>query len=152
MKLAFNKQAQYTDFDEGYALYRKRSRKGECVDSATYRRVVRAYCRLLANDFMQNGQVDLPCDMGTIYAAMITRKPQYRGKKFIGYGGIDYKTGMFDGKLKTFGIVYLPRHDKNKNLRCFGFVANQDLFSTTKKLYKNDECDWKPLAFDERMI
>jgi hypothetical protein len=152
MKLAFSGQARYTDFAEAYDLYVKRSRSESHMDETMFHRVIRMYCGLLADALFKDGQVDLPCSMGTIAAAIITRKPQYRGKKFIGFGGRDYKNGGYDGKLKTFGLVYLPRHDKNKNLRCFGFVANRKLFKRIKRAYADETCSWSPITFDTKMI
>ena len=148
MKLAFSGQARYTDFTEGYDLYVKRSRQEKNLDLRTFHRVIRMYCALLAEELCQHGTVDLPCGMGTISAATITRRPQYRGTKFIGFGGRDYKNGGYDGKLKAFGIVYLPRHDRNQNLRSFGFVANRKLFQTVRKYQEN----WTPITFDKKMI
>lgn len=152
MKLAFNGQARYTEFDRAYNLYTKRSRKGTNVSSVMFRRVIRKYCSLLADALCKDGFVDLPCDMGSLFAATITRRPQYRGKKFIGFGGRDYRNGGYDGKLKTFGVVYLPRHDRNKNLRSFGFVANRGLFIDLKRISESDSCNWSPITFDKRMI
>lgn len=152
MKLAFNGQAHYTDFSRGYEIYLRRERKEERQDEATYRRVVKAYCRILAERLVENGIVDLPGDMGSIAAAIITRKPQYRGKKFIGYGKMDWKKGHYDGKLKTFGMVYLPRRGKNKNLRSYGFVANRRLFKNMKDKYNSNDCRWMPIEFEEEMI
>lgn len=152
MKLVFSGQARYTDFTEGYNLYVKRSRLGNHVDEVMFHRVIRLYCRLLAESLFHDGTVDLPCDIGTIAAATITRRPQYRGKKFIGFGGRDYKNGGYDGKLKTFGIVFLPRRDKTNNLRCFGFVANRKLFKRIKQICENYTAAWRPITFDTKLI
>ena len=152
MKLAFSGQARYPEFDEGYDLYINRSRSENYVDRRTYCRVIREYCRLLADAIFTEGQVDLPCDMGTIAAAKITRNPQYRGKQFLGFGAYDYKTGTYDGQLRAFGMVYLPRHGKNNNLRCFGFVANRKLFMRMKKTYDEGNQTWVPIFFDKKMI
>lgn len=152
MKLAFNGQGRYTDFDEGYRLYVKRSKKGEYVDGKTYNRIIRQYCKLLSDKLFEEGIVDLPEGMGSIAAAILTRKPQFRGKTFVGYGKMDWQTGHYDGKLKTFGIVYLPRHDKNPNLRSFGFVANRRLFQKVKERYEGYDCPWRPIEFNDEMI
>lgn len=152
MKLAFSGHGQYTDFSEGYELYTKRSRKNECFDERVYHRVIRSYCRMLSRRLVRDGCVDLPCELGTIVAAEITRKPKYIGKKFIGYGRMDWSAGRYDGTLKTFGLVYLPKHGKNNNLRCFGFVANRQLFKEMKKAHEDRECDWKLLEFNDEMI
>lgn len=152
MKLAFNGQAHYTDFTDGYNLYVKRARGNAPLSLDVYKRVLKRYCKLLAERLIRNGIVDLPKTLGTIASAIITRRPQYRGKQFIGYGAIDWSNGRYDGKLKTFGIVYLPRHDKNQNLRCLGFVANRRLFQAVKAEYVNDNCTWQPVEFNDEMI
>lgn len=152
MKLAFNGKAHYADFSEGYELYRRRTKKGNCVDRKLYGRIIRSYCKLLAKRLEDDGIIDLPHGMGSIGAATITRKAQYRGDKFIGYGKYDWDTGLFDGKLKTFGFVFLPNREWNNNMRCFGFVANRRLFKRIKENYINDNCGWKPIEFNDDMI
>lgn len=152
MKMAFNGQAHYPNLDEGYELYVKRSRNGACMSYADYKRVLKAYCKILAGRLEETGMVDLPCKLGSICAAMITRKPQFRGDKFIGYGKKDWKSGQYDSTLKTFGLVFLPRHGKNQNLRSFGFVANRRLFKKVKEKYISGKSDWKPLDFNDGMI
>lgn len=152
MRLAFSGQARYAEFDEGYALYVKRSRLGQSVDKATYRRIVKAYCRMLADDLYEKGMVDLPGKIGSIAAATITRKPQYMGDKFIGYGKKDWKTGHYDGKLKAFGLVFLPRRGKNANLRSYGFVANRKLFKKMSSRFHGYECPWKTIEYKDEMV
>lgn len=152
MKLIFSGQGRYPEYDEGFDLYRKRAKKENTLDRKQYARVIRRYCELLSERLCKEGMVDLPNGMGTIAAAIITRKPQYRGGKFIGYGAKDYKTGELDGNLKTFGMVFLPRHDKNENLRCLGYVANRQLFKRMKGLFMNGDCDWAPIGFKDEMI
>ena len=152
MRLAFNGSGHYPDLEEGYGLYVRRSKKGESVDRKTYGRIIREYCRHLADMLIEYGIADLPDDMGYIAAAVITRKPQYRGKKFIGYGGMDWEKGHYDGRLKTFGMVFLPGHRKNRNLRSFGYVANRRLFKKMKERYLSGECDWQPIEFKDEMI
>ena len=151
MKLAFNSKGHYTDFDKGYEIYLKRSRFGETLTSKEYRRVIRDYCKMLAERLKKNGIIDLPNEIGSIAACTITRKPQFRGDKFVGYGKMDWQKGHYDGTLKTFGICFLPRHGKHKNFRCFGFVANRQLFKEVKKIYE-DGCEWVPLQFKDEMI
>jgi len=90
--------------------------------------------------------------LGQIAAAIITRKPQYRGKKFIGYGKMDWDKGCFDGSPKAFGIVFLPNRNKKAGLRCYGFVANRKLFKRMKARYESDDCPWVPLEFNDDMI
>lgn len=152
MKLAFSGQGRYPDLTEGYALYRKRSRKENALDEKMYNAVVKRYCKRLAERLVEEGIVELPNGMGTIAAATLTRKPQYRNGKFIGYGKRDYASGNLDGTLKTFGMVFLPRHTKNQNLRCLGYVANRKLFQTMKERYMSGEADWLPMVFNEDMI
>lgn len=152
MKLALNGLGRHPDFTGGYDLYTRRSKAGRCVSYAAYRRIVRMYCKLLAERLAEKGIVDLPNGLGSIATAVITRKPQYRGRRFIGYGGMDWKSGHLDGKLKTFGVVYLPRHGRNANLRCLGFVANRRLFRRLKDIYCGDGCPWTPIDFNDDMI
>ena len=153
MKLAFNNKAHYTDFSDGYALYQKRTKKGLIVDETLYRRVIKTYCKVLAHRLETEGAVDFPNEIGTIATVTITRKPQYRGKTFIGYGGKDWITGRLDGKLRTFGIAYLPKRRKNKQvLRCLGFVANRQLFQRMKDISLTDDCPWALLEFNDDMI
>ena len=152
MKLAFNNEAHYTDFENAFALYRDRARGGDKVDLNTYKKVIRCFCKRLSERLVKEGMVDLPCDMGSITAASIMRKPQYRGKKFVGYGKMDWKKGHYDGKLKAFGLVYLPRRGQLKNLRSFGYVANRQLFKRMKQEYESDDCCWEPIEFNDEMI
>lgn len=152
MKLALNNMAHYPDLADGYNLYVKRSKGGRVFDRKMYARIVKMYCAILANRLLETGVVDLPKGLGTISAARLTRKPQYRGKTFVGYGKMDWTTGQYDGKLKTFGIVYLPKHGKNNNLRSLGFVANRSLFKRMKSLYESCDCKWGLLDFNDEMI
>lgn len=152
MRLAFDNKGHYPDLSEGYALYIRRCRERKPIGRKDYSRVVKAYCRLLAKRLEAEGAVDMPKELGTLTAARLTRKPQYRGKRFVGYGKMDWTTGRYDGKLKTFGIVYLPKHGKNDNLRCLGFVANRSLFKRMKSRYENEECSWSLLDFNDDMI
>ena len=152
MKLAFNSQAHYTDFSQGYEIYRTRARFGDILTEEQYRRVIRDYCKRLADKLAEDGMVDLPHEIGSIAACTITRKPQFRGDKFIGYGKMDWKSGHYDGTLKTFGLCFLPRHGKLKNFRCYGFVANRRLFKRVKELYESGKVDWKPIRFTDEKI
>ena len=152
MKLAFNSQAHYTDFSDGYRLYVNRSRKGESVDQKTYNRIIRLYCSSLADRLEEYGIIDLPNEMGMIAAAILTRKPQYRGKTFVGFGKMDWEKGHYDGTLKTFGLVFLPKMGKKQNMRCYGFVANRQLFKRMKARYEQDFCPWSPIVFKDEMI
>lgn len=152
MKLAFSGQGRYADFSDGYALYRKRSKTKAVMDEKTYRKVVAEYCRLLSERFQEQGMVDLPGGLGTLFAATLTRKPQYRGKKFVGYGKMDWKKGHYDGNLKAFGMVFLPRRERNGNMRCFGYVANRRLFVKMKEKYESGNASWAPLEFTDEMI
>lgn len=152
MKLAFSGLAHYSDLDKGYELYIKRSRKDACLDLKAYKRAVKHYCKQLAEKLVEEGMVDLPCGLGTIAAAVLTRKPIYIKDKFIGYGKFDWNKKEYDGNLKTFGLVYLPRHRNNDSLRCFGFVANRRLFKTIKAKYTAEENSWIPIDFTDSMI
>lgn len=152
MKLAFNGQAHYTDFADGYRMYVNRSRKGESVDKRTYNRIIRLYCSSLAERLQENGIVDLPDEIGMIAAAIIRRRPQYRGKKFVGFGKMDWDKGHYDGTLKTFGLVFLPKGRKRQNMRCYGFVANRQLFKKMKSIYETEFCPWSPIVFNDEMI
>ena len=142
----------YPDLSEGYALYVRRCKGRTPISHGEYCRAVKAYCRMLARRLESEGAVDLPKGLGTVAAARITRKPQYRGKTFIGYGKMDWTTGRYDGKLKTFGMVYLPKHGKNGNLRSLGFVANRRLFKRMKSKYESEDCTWILLDFNDGMI
>ena len=152
MKLAFSGKGRYADFDEAYELYVKRSKSGEYVDKKTYKRIVKEYCRQMSDTLFEEGMVDLPSGLGSIAAATITRKPRYYGDRFVGYGKKDWKTGHYDGKLKTFGMVYLPRRGKNANLRSFGFVANRRLFKKMSERFHNYDCPWKTVDFKDEMV
>lgn len=152
MRLAFTGEAKYPDFEAGYELYKKRSRSRECVDRKTYNRIVRAYCGRMRDKLLQTGLVDFPNEIGSVAAAVFTRKPQYRGDKFIGYGKMDYNTWNYDGTLHAFGLVFLPRRSKGQNLRCYGFVGNKRLFRKMKDVYLSDDCPWAPLDFTDEMV
>lgn len=152
MKLAFSGEARYPDFQEAYDLYVGRSRKSECVDGPTYRRIVKEYCRSLAERLENYGMADLPANLGSIAAATITRRPQYRGKKFVGYGKMDWKTGQRDGSPTAFGVVFLPNRDSDANLRSCGFVANRRLYQRMKADYDDGTAKWIPLEFNDDMI
>lgn len=151
MKLAFHNEGHYTDFSESYELYKKRAVYGEELSERQFRKAIREYCKLQAERIRAVGIVDLPRDLGSVAAAILVRRPQYRGKKFIGYGKKDWSTGYYDGKMKTFGMVFLPKRHKKENLRSFGFVANRNLFKETKSFFESDDC-WKPLEFNDEMI
>ena len=152
MKLAFSGQARYPDMTDGYNLYCKRRRQKEPVPLDIYTKVVKDYCSLLAEDLIKEGMVDLPAGIGTIAAVMIERRPQYRGKKFIGYGSFNWEKGHYDGEPKAFGLAFLPRMDKTHNLRCYGFVANRRLFKKMKELHNGYDCPWVPMEYRKEMI
>ncbi len=151
MKLAFSGEARHADMGPAYQLYRRRERKGQPLDEKTYRRVLKAYCKMLAERLRNEGMIDLPCGLGLIAAATITRKAQYYGRTFAGYGAMNWKTGKRDGRLKTFGMVYLPSHDKG-SLRCYGFVANRKLFQVMREINNDYGCPWTPMDFNDDMI
>ena len=152
MRLAFTGQARHTDFRDGYSLYTRRSRNGCCVSEPEYRRIVRAYCGILADRLVNEGMIDLPGTLGSVAAVTITRKPQYIGERFVGYGKMDWEKGHRDGNLKAFGITFLPRRGKNNNLRCYGFVANRRLFKRVKGKFVSGDCGWVPLEFNDDMV
>lgn len=152
MKLAFNGQARYPDMKDGYELYVRRKRMNEPVDIKTYSYVVKEYCKMLAEDLEKDGIVDLPSGIGSIAAIRMNRRPQYRGKKFIGYGKMDWKRGHYDGELKAFGFAFLPNRNRTSNLRCYGFVANRRLFKKIKEKYNYGLCEWSPVEFGKEMI
>jgi len=152
MKLAFSGEARYPEYEDGYALYRKRSKSGSYMDYKTYKKVIREYCKAIAERLRDEGYVQLPADIGALAAVSIERKPQFRGKKFIGYGKMDWEKGHFDGSNKAFGITFLPRMRKKNNLRCYGFVANRQLFKRVKAESERYQCKWRPLEFSDEMI
>ena len=152
MKLAFSGEGRYPDYDKGYELYVKRAKTDSYVDKKTYKRLIRKYCAELAEQLYENGFVQLPGDMGIISAALFERRPQYRGKKFIGYGKMDWEKGHYDGSSTAFGITFLPRLRKKDNLRCYGFVANRRLFKRMKERYESYHCPWTPVRFSDEMI
>lgn len=152
MKLAFSGQAKYPDMTDGYELYVRRGRKNKPVDLHTYTTVVKEYCRMLADDLKKDGMVDFPSGLGTIAAVTIRRRPQYRGKKFIGFGSYDWKKGHYDGEPEAFGLAFLPRMDKTNNLRCYGFVANRRLFKKMKEMHGEYDCPWVPMEYGKEMI
>lgn len=151
MKLAFSGKAKYPDYDDGYNAYVKKKRFSKPVDLNIYKRVVRDYCRILAEELESNGIVELPCELGSLAAAIFTRKAKYRDNKFLGYGKLDWSSGVYDGTSKAFGITFLPKYDK-KNLRCFGFVANRQLFKKMKADYESYDCKWTPVNFNDEMV
>lgn len=152
MKLAFDNEAHYVDYSDGYELYINRARSGKCVGKKLYGRIIRLYCIALAKRLKEYGMVDLPADIGIISTAIIERRPQYRGKKFIGYGKMNWDTGHYDGTFNTFGLVFIPKLHRTNNLRCYGFVANRNLFKELKKIYNDRYCEWKPMRFNDKLI
>lgn len=152
MKLAFNGEAKYPDFRDGYELYKSRTRSRECLNQKTYNRVVREYCKRLAARLEEEGMVDLPKGLGSIAAVTLERKPQFRGDKFVGYGTMDWKKGHYDGSPQAFGIAFLPDRRKSQNLRCYGFVANRRLFQRMKERSSSFDCPWVPLELNDEMI
>lgn len=152
MRLAFSGQGRYPDYDEGYALYLKRNKGAHPLEKKDYKRVIRSYCKKIAKRLQNDGMADLPSRCGSLLAVEIKRKPQYRGKKFVGYGAMDWKKGHYDGKLRTFGIAYMPRRDVSQNMRALGFVANRRLFKNMKENYNTGKSMWGLTEFTEEMI
>lgn len=152
MKLAFSGQARYPDMTDGYELYVRRTRVGKPVDLKTYTAIVKEYCKMLAEDLENEGIADLPCGLGSVAAVIMRRRPQYRGKKFVGYGSYNWKRGHYDGEANAFGLAFLPSRERTNNLRCYGFVANRRLFRRMKELYLGNERDWVPMNYEKEMI
>ena len=152
MKLAFSGYARYPDYDDGYDLYVKRSKSGTYMDKKTYKRVVREYCRAMAESLYDYGFVELPAGLGSLSAIRIERKARYIGDRLVGYGKIDWRKGMYDGSLRAFGITFLPKWRKKNNLRCYGFVANRKLYKRVKEYSESYQCPWTPLEFSDEMI
>ena len=152
MRLAFSGKARLPEFNDAYELYVSRAKSRDCMDEPMFRRVIKSYCRMLANQLEESGMVDLPMSIGSVCAAEINRKPQYRGKTFVGYGKIDWKRKCYDGSPRAFGIVFLPNRDKAHNLRSYGFVANRKLYKRIKEIYESYDCPWVPLEFNDEMI
>ena len=151
-KLAFSGQGRYADYDKGYQLYRNRARGKECVKKDIYKKIVREYCSGLAGRLFEEGFVDLPNGIGSIAAATIKRKPQFRGKKFVGFGKKDWETGTYDDSRKAFGLVFLPKWGQKGCLRSYGFVGNRQLFKKMKERYESFDCQWFPIEFNDEMI
>lgn len=151
MKLAFSGKARYPDMTEGYNLYVKRSRSRECVGKKLYNRIIRDYCKSLTDRLLEEGITDVP-ELGSVAAAILKRKAQYCGKKFIGFGKMDWSKGHLDGEFNAFGLVFLPNRNKSSNLRSFGFVANRQLFKRMKALFMSDDCPWIPMKYDDEII
>ena len=152
MKLAFSGEARYPEYDKGYDLYVKRSKSGKYMDKETYKKVIRKYCSVLSDRLYEEGYIELPAGLGAIVPVTIQRKAQYRGKRFIGYGKMDWGKGHYDGSPTAFGVTFLPRRRKKDNLRCYGFVANRKLFKRLKQRSEDYHCPWKPLEFSDEMI
>jgi len=153
MPLAFNRQARYPDFSEAYGRYVSGARTRGCVDEATYRRILRAYCSILADRLVDEGMVDLPCDMGMIAVAEIKRKARYVNGKFAGYGMVDWRRGgARDGSPTALGVVFIPTRRKTANLRSYGFVANRRLYHRIKYAVDSGMVDWMPMEFNDDMI
>ena len=152
MRLAFSGQARYPDFTDGYELYVRRARTNEPVGIKTYTRIVKDYCKMLADDIEKDGMVDLPSGLGSISPVRMRRKMQYRGKKAVGFGKWNWKSQHYDGNPEAFGIAFLPSRDKNHNLRCYGFVANRRLFKSMMEAYNAGTYGWFPMEYNDEMI
>ena len=152
MKLAFSGEARHPDMTDGYELYVRRSRLIEPADLHTYTIIVKEYCRLLAEELQKDGIADLPCGLGSVAAVIMRRRPQYRGKTFVGYGSYNWEKGHYDGEPKAFGLAFLPSRNKTNNLRCYGFVSNRKLFKRMKELYQSYDCPWVPMEYGKEMI
>ena len=129
----------------------KRSRTDITLNFDTYKRIVRDYCKALASEICETGMIELP-RIGSLAVSLFRRKPRYRNNKFVGYGKYDWEKKEYDGSKNSFGVAFLPRHDKNNNLRCYGFVANRRLYQKLKEIYEKFDCPWVPLGFTNEMI
>ena len=105
MKRPFYGTAKYADMTGGYRLYASRKKKGEPVDIVRYSKVVKAYCRRLAERLGKDGMVQLPCGLGLLAAAMVRRKPRYKDGRFVGIGRFNPRTREYDGTMEAFTIV-----------------------------------------------
>lgn len=152
MKLAFSGQARYPDYDDGYDLYVKRSRTNAYMSKESYKKVIRMYCKVLADRLYETGFIELPSGLGHVAVVTIDRKVKYFGDKRIGLGKMDWGKGRYDGSRKAFGITFLPRRRNKDNLRSYGFVANRRLFKKVKERSEDFTCNWKPLEFNDEMI
>ena len=152
MKLAFSGEARYPDFNDGYELYKKRTRSRDCMDLKTYKKVVRMFCSGMEDKLLTSGLVDFPNRIGFISAAIFTRKAKYRDGKMVGFGKMDWEAGHYDGSMKAFGVAFFPRRDITANMRCYGFVCNRELYKKMAELYNGYDCPWVPLEFSDDMI
>ena len=152
MKLAFSGEARYPVLKDSFRLYSRRVRCRLPLEFKVYCKVVKLYCASLAERLCNEGMVDLPANLGTLYASTIRRKPRYRNGKFLGYGKNDWEKGQYDGNPTAFGVVFLPNRKATENLRCYGFVANRALYKRLKGIYESRDCRWVPLEFNDEMI
>lgn len=145
----FVNKARYPDLTNGYLLYRNRSAmtpSDRVLTESQYNRIVKSYCKELANRIETEGIADLPSDIGAIVAVNIYKKPVYdaREKKYRLARNIDWNATRENKKItykdspNTFGFVFAPKHIKKNNiLRCFGFVANKALYKRMRVKYND---------------
>lgn len=154
MRKLFNGEARYPDLDCSYDYYL--SRRGESERSSTlsredFNRVVKMYCKSLAEDLCSTGSIDLPCDMGMIAAVRVKRKPVFntRTGKYTTGSSVDWDRTREEGKIvfgdgnDAFGFVFVPKWKKgNENLRCVGIRANKELYRKMKDMYNEGTLDF----------
>ena len=152
--ILFKGEARYPDMDGGYTLYVNRSAKtpeSRIMDKATYSRVVKKFCGVLAERLETEGMTDFPSDMGSVAAVRIRKKPVYdrRTGKFRPADTVDWNETRRSGSIVkkhdgyTLGFVFLPKRAKGRgNFRCFGIRANKALYRRMKTGFDGDGFDF----------
>lgn len=140
-------ESRYPDLSKGYELYLHRSAKTpkeRILSLQQYNRIVKSYCKALADKLEDEGITDLPSNIGSIAAVNIRKKPTYdkTRKAYRPADLIDWdKTRETGGIVRkdcriTFGFVFVPKRIKgHENFRCFGIRANKALYKRMKKHY-----------------
>ena len=143
----FKNKSRYPDLSSGYELYCNRSvktPKDRILDRVLYNRIVKAFCKELADELEKDGIVDLPSDIGSVIAVGITKKPSYDVslKKYRSADNVDWDATRKNGTVvrkdgnKTFGFVFQSKRVKGHgNFRCFGIRANKALYKRMRKCY-----------------
>ena len=171
MGIVFKGKARYPSMSDGYALYLRRTKKPETeLDEKTYGKVIKAYCKTLAELLENDGIVDLPCKLGSI---VVTRY-KYRWKftndgKIHGRGKTDWaktrelwnndpkaaenKVRVMSPDLYGTVIAYVPNHyTANGNLRAVGFRANRELYRRIAESVKNGTNNYAVPDYDNFML
>lgn len=143
----FKGEARYPDLSNGYELYTHRSAttpKDRLLTEEQYNKVVKLFCKEYADRLEEEGMVDLPCEIGSVVAVEVTKRPTFDPclGKYRTADNIDWAKTRQEGTIvrkdgrKTFGIAFVPRHTKGYgNFRCFGIRANKNLYKRMKKQY-----------------